>query len=94
MVKTVREPIQVYLTPAEREALDEEALRRGVSRSEALRQGIDALRGRAYTGELRPLVDRGVVTPPSSLAPGPPPSKPVASLDVIMDELDQDRRDR
>jgi hypothetical protein len=94
MARVVREPIQVYLTATEREALDEEARRRGVSRSEVLRQGIDALRDRGYRGELRPLVERGVVTPPRSDAKGPPPSKPVAALDVLLGELDEDRGER
>ena len=39
----VPEPIQVYLTRAERGALDELAQELGVSRAEVLRLGIDAL---------------------------------------------------
>ena len=38
--KTVREPIQVYLTPDERSMLDEAALTAGLSRAEVLRRGL------------------------------------------------------
>ena len=40
---TVREPIQVYLTQAERAKLDRLARELDVSRAEALRRGMDAL---------------------------------------------------
>jgi len=39
----VREPIQVYLTHAERATLDRLARELGVSRAEALRRGIEVL---------------------------------------------------
>ncbi|MBI4421879.1 MAG: ribbon-helix-helix protein, CopG family [Gemmatimonadetes bacterium] len=39
----VREPIQVYLTAAERAKLDRLAAELGISRAEALRRGLDAL---------------------------------------------------
>ena len=90
----VREPIQVYLSASEREALEEEARRRGVSRSEALRQGIGALRERGYRGSLGVLVDGGVVTPPRSDASHPPPSRPVAPLADVLAGLEKDRADR
>lgn|SRR5574341_683891 len=38
--KGVREPLQVYLSPAEREQLDRLAERTGLSRAEVLRRGI------------------------------------------------------
>lgn len=41
--RRVREPIQVYLTERERQVLDDLARRRGVSRAEVLRRGLDAL---------------------------------------------------
>lgn len=39
----VREPIQVYLAPRERAALDRLARELGVSRAEVLRRGLEAL---------------------------------------------------
>lgn len=95
MVKVVREPIQVYLTPEERAELDRAALAMGVSRSEVLRRGIAAVEGRRrYDGSLRTLVEDGVVTPPTIRPGAPPPSHPVAPLADLMSELDEDRRDR
>ncbi|MDZ7781216.1 MAG: CopG family transcriptional regulator [Gemmatimonadota bacterium] len=95
MVKVVREPIQVYLTPEERAELDRVALAMGVSRSEALRRGIAAVEHRPrYEGSLRTLVEDGVVTPPTIPPGAPPPSHPVGPLADLMSELDQDRRDR
>jgi hypothetical protein len=41
--KRVREPIQVYLTGAERTTLDRLARELGVSRAEVLRRGIEML---------------------------------------------------
>jgi Ribbon-helix-helix protein, copG family len=38
--RSVREPIQVYLDPADRELLDAIAARSGLSRAEVLRRGI------------------------------------------------------
>jgi hypothetical protein len=55
----VREPIQVYLTRAERARLDQLARDLGVSRAEALRQGLDALaerRGGSFYDAFDPLV--------------------------------------
>jgi hypothetical protein len=94
MPKTVREPIQVYLTPDERAELDRSAQELGVSRSEALRRGIQAMRGSGYAGVLRDLADDGYVTPPASGPGGPPPSAPVARLDEILAELGEDRAER
>lgn len=93
----VREPIQTYLTAEERTELDRVASELGVSRSEALRRGITALGRPRYGGSLRELAGDGLVTPP--LAGGgdpvrPPPSRPVAALEELLDELARDRRDR
>ncbi|MEX2467406.1 MAG: CopG family transcriptional regulator [Gemmatimonadota bacterium] len=95
MVKVVREPIQVYLTPEERAELDRAAAAMGVSRSEVLRRGITAVHppGR-YEGTLRTLVERGVVSPPTIPAGTPPPSCPVAPLAELMGELAEGRADR
>ena len=94
MTKTVREPIQVYLTAQERAALDRAAREMGVSRSEALRRGVRALGDSGYEGALRGLAKDGFVTPPTSGPGEAPPSAPVASIDDLLIELDQDRRDR
>ncbi len=40
-------------------------------------------------------VRSGVLTPPALTASGPPPTpEPIARLDEILDELDENRRDR
>ncbi|MDT8369550.1 MAG: CopG family transcriptional regulator [Longimicrobiales bacterium] len=95
MPRIVREPIQVYLTPEERAALDRAASEMGVSRSEVLRRGISAVeRPPEYEGSLRPLVEAGVVTPPTIRPGTPPPSRPLTRLADLLCELDEDRRDR
>ena len=96
MTRHVREPIQVYLTQAERTELDRAARDLGVSRSEALRRGIAALRRRAATwGPLADLASEGLVAPPRAEAGGPPPrGAPVAPLSKLLDELRADRKDR
>ena len=94
MARKVREPIQVYLTDAERADLDRVAREMGVSRSEALRRGIEAVEGGRASGPLRHLVDDGFVTPSASGPGEAPPSAPVAPLDDLLRELDQDREDR
>jgi len=94
MAKRVREPIQVYLTPQERAELDRAAEELGVSRSEALRRGVEALSSRSLSGLLRDVAAEGYVTP-ARIPPGdPPPSHPVAPLDELLGELDADRADR
>lgn len=94
MPKEVREPIQVYMTSQERAELDRAAEELGVSRSEVLRRGVEAMRPRLLSGLLRDLAADGYVTP-STIGPGdPPPSRPVASLGEILRELDADRADR
>jgi len=94
MSRTVREPIQTYLTAAERDDLDRAARELGVSRSEALRRGVRALlRGRP-TGALADLEAKGLVAPAATGPSGPPPAAPVTTLDDLLDELAADRANR
>jgi hypothetical protein len=94
MPKVVREPIQVYLSPAERDELERAAGELGVSRSEVLRRGIHAVRDLGYSGVLRDLAEDGYVTVPKQGPGEPPPAVPVTTLEVVLGELDDDRRDR
>ena len=94
MADRVREPIQTYLTAAERTELDRIARELGVSRSEALRRGIETLAGVRYDSPLRDLAVQGLVTPPSAGPGEPPPSRPVAPLSELLIELEADRADR
>lgn len=91
MAKLVREPIQVYLTAQERAELDRASQELGVSRSEVLRRGVEAMRTRPLSGLLRDLAAEGYVTPASIPGGGPPPSKPVAPLEDLLSELEADR---
>lgn len=91
MARTVREPIQVYLSAEERAELDAAARSIGVSRSEMLRRGIGLAGGAAYAGPLRDLIDAGYLTPAATGPGAPPPSAPVASLRKILTELEADR---
>ena len=93
MAKVVREPIQVYLTPQERAELDQAASALGVSRSEALRRGIQAVSQASYSGALRDLADDGYVTPPRARAGAPPPRGPIAPLGELLAELASERAD-
>jgi hypothetical protein len=94
MSKEVREPIQVYLTSQERAELDRAAQELGVSRSEVLRRGVEAVRTRPLAGLLRDVAAERYVVP-ARIPPGdPPPSKPVARLEALLTELDGDRADR
>ena len=95
MAKTVREPIQVYLTPEEREQLDRAARALGVSRSEVLRRGISAV-GTSHPGHgvLRDLAHEGYVTPPLAPPGAVPPRARTTPFDRLMRDLDEDRRDR
>lgn len=94
MPKEVREPIQVYLTSQERAELDRAAEELGVSRSEVLRRGVEAMRVRPLSGLLRDVAAEGYVAP-ARIPPGePPPSNPVGCLRELMAELDADRADR
>ena len=94
MAREVREPIQVYLSSEERAELDRTAKALGVSRSEVLRRGIEALGTRPLSGLLREAAAAGLATP-AAIGPGePPPSKPVTSLAELLCELEEDRGDR
>jgi hypothetical protein len=55
--KTVREPLQVYLSHEERDQLDRVAALLNVSRAEVLRRGIDAVAREAYADVRDPLDD-------------------------------------
>lgn len=95
MSKSVREPIQVYLTAAERDVLDRCAAGLGVSRSEVLRRGLRAVGG---TGAgtppgpgSAPHALRELLTPAAAGPGAPPPSRPVAPLAELLEELSRDR---
>ena len=94
MARTVREPIQVYLSQEERDRLDREAARLGVSRSEALRRGLLALASHQYVGPSAALADAGYLTPPTNPSSEPPPRHPVSTLDEVLAGLADDRADR
>ena len=97
MTSYVREPIQVYLNSAEREALDRTASELGVSRSEVLRRGAAAMAGTdpTRTSALATMVDSGWVTLATARRDGPPPpSLPTAPLDEILVQLASDRGER
>lgn len=94
MIKHVREPIQVYLTSQERAELDRASRELGVSRSEVLRRGVEAMRARPLGPLLRDLAAEGYVTPARIQGDEPPPSKPVAPLGVLLEELEADRAER
>ena len=94
MASRVREPIQVYLSGPERAELDRVAEELGVSRSEALRRGVEAIGSRRSIGPLRDVAATALVTPASRLPGDPPPSKPVACLEELLAELDEDRGGR
>lgn len=94
MPKSVREPIQVYLSTGERAALERAAAELGVSRSEALRRGIEALTARGHAGTLGELVSDGLIAPATAGPGEPPPSAPVACAVDLLDELARDRGDR
>lgn len=91
----IREPIQTYLTGGERAELDRLARELGVSRSEILRRGIEALgvtgpRIGALPDSLAALVGEGVVTLPG-WALAVPETRPVAPLADLIEELRNDR---
>lgn len=93
---TVREPIQVYLSSAERQRLERLASSLGISRSEVLRRGLEALAQAERPGDaaLADLVRRGWLTPPLVTGGPVPRGEPVAPLAELLTELDQDRADR
>jgi hypothetical protein len=95
-VTAVREPLQVYLSTTERERLDRLAARLGVSRSEVLRRGLEALAQAEQPGDraLADLVRRGWLTPPLVTGGPVPQGQPVAPLAELLAELDEERADR
>jgi hypothetical protein len=66
----------------------------GVSHSEALRRGIQAIAGPEAAGAINDLVNSGYLTPPTIRPAGTPPSAPVTRLDDLLAELDEDRSER
>lgn len=94
MSDRVREPIQVYLTAEERAELDRRAAELGVSRSEVLRRGIQALVQPSGAGALGALAAAGHLAPPARRGGVPPRGAPVARMAELLAELDHDRGDR
>lgn len=96
MTPRVREPIQVYLSTAERERLDRVAKRMGVSRSEVLRRGLEEVAERDKEEALADLVRRGLLKPAShSYTPIPDRErKPIMSFEDLMADLEESRADR
>ena len=92
----IREPIQVYLSTAERDRLDRLASNLGVSRSEVLRRGLEALAQAERPGDaaLADLVRRGWLTPPLVTGGPVPEGEPAAPLAELLAELARDRADR
>ncbi len=97
MAARVREPIQVYLSTAERDRLDRLASRLGVSRSEVLRRGLEAIGEAERPGDaaLADLVRRGWLHPPLH-PPAPLPNrKPIyKTVEEMLADLDETRADR
>lgn len=83
MPRPIHEPILVYLTSEERGLLDRLAGELGVSRSAVLRRGLHKI---AEPTE--------VLVPPKASRGAPPPSRPVAGMDELLDELKRDRDGR
>lgn len=95
MAKRVREPIQVYLSEEERARLDRAAGALGVSRSEVLRRGLEAVSaGSATLGPLRDLVSEGVASPALDTRSDPPPRVADVAFDRLLRGLEEDRSDR
>lgn len=91
----VREPIQVYLSTAERERLDQVAKRMGVSRSEVLRRGLEEVAEREKEERLAELVRRGILKPAlHTYTPIPEHERrPIMSFEELMADLDEARAD-
>lgn len=91
----VREPIQVYLSTAERERLDQVAKRMGVSRSEVLRRGLEEVAEREKEEMLAELVRRGILKPAlHTYTPIPEHERrPIMSFEELMADLDEARAD-
>jgi hypothetical protein len=99
MAARVREPIQVYLSTAERASLDRVAAELGVSRSEVLRRGLEAMSEPQKAGDaaLADLVRRGILHPPLRSTKGLLPlrdRKPIMSFEELMADLEEARADR
>ena len=96
MSSRVREPIQVYLSTAEREALDRAAAELGVSRSEVLRRGAASIASgsRRAAGPLGPLAEAGWVETASAPEGSIPPALPSVPLATLLDGLLADRTER
>jgi hypothetical protein len=90
----VREPIQVYLSTAERERLDRVAARMGVSRSEVLRRGLEQIAERDKDAAFADLIRRGILRPPLVTGGTVPQGERVAPLEDLLKELDEARSDR
>jgi predicted transcriptional regulator len=92
----VREPIQVYLSSAERERLDRVARRMGVSRSEVLRRGLDEVAQRDSEQARADLVRRGLLKPAEKTYTPIPESerRPIMTLEQLLKDLDEFRADR
>jgi hypothetical protein len=92
----VREPIQVYLSTAERERLDRVARRMGVSCSEVLRRGLEEIAERDKTEAHADLVRRGILKPAlHTYTPVPDHERnPIMSFEELMADLDEARADR
>lgn len=94
MAARVREPIQVYLSTAERANLDRVAAELGVSRSEVLRKGLERIAERERDAALADMVRRGWLRA-QVIRDGPiPQGEPVAPLSDLLNELDELRADR
>lgn len=99
MAARMREPIQVYLSSAERASLDRIAAELGVSRSEVLRRGLEAMSEpqKAADAALADLVRRGILHPPLRSTEGLLPlrnRKPIMSFEELMADLEEARADR
>ena len=92
----VREPIQVYLSTAERERLNRVAGRLGVSRSEVLRRGLEEIAERDREAALEDLVRRGILKPANGTYQPIPESerRPIMSFEELMADLEEARADR
>ena len=92
----VREPIQVYLTTAERERLDRVAKRLGVSRSEVLRRGLEEFAERDSDAAREELIREGILKPARHKYTPPPESerRPIMTLEELLKDLDEFRADR
>lgn len=92
----VREPIQVYLTTAERERLDRVAKRLRVSRSEVLRRGLEEFAERDADAVRQELIREGILTPARHTYTPLPESerRPIMTFEELMADLDEARADR